>query len=315
MRATILFSLQEKKMPIRNMVAGMILGDSYISKPNGKDARLIVRHSTKQSDYVLHKYGRLSGACKSPPRESANGGYGDRLLTFATSCLPWLNEFCDMAWKDGKRIIGDGLADLLTPEALAYWYMDDGSLSGHACYLSTYRYSREDQEKLRSWLLDRYSVRSREQLDKGRGLYSIRMRKADSWEFMRLISPHVIPSLRYKLIDGLPDYVEPDPEHVHGRLCVVCGVNYAIRDVCRQESCIKSEVARRNREWYAKNGDAYKAKLNAERASKRNPKPCAFCGKSFMPASVVTSACSDQCKVMLHRKQALDRYYKKKLGA
>ena len=52
-------------------------------------------------------------------------------IYFRTLTLPCLNEYHDIFYKNKVKIIPKNLDELLTPIGLAYWIMDDGSITTH----------------------------------------------------------------------------------------------------------------------------------------------------------------------------------------
>lgn len=53
------------------------------------------------------------------------------------------NEWYD---NNGVKKIPDNLAHILTPEALAYWFMDDGTYTGSSIHLATYGFKKTEVE-------------------------------------------------------------------------------------------------------------------------------------------------------------------------
>jgi hypothetical protein len=50
-------------------------------------------------------------------------------LSFATLALPCFNELYEAFYLEGKKIIPNNIADLLSEVSLASWIMDDGSFT------------------------------------------------------------------------------------------------------------------------------------------------------------------------------------------
>lgn len=66
-------------------------------------------------------------------------------------------------WSDfystGKKLVPKNIFDLLTPLALAVWYMDDGSSSVKGCpMLCTYSFSEEEHVALKNVLENKFSI-------------------------------------------------------------------------------------------------------------------------------------------------------------
>lgn len=113
------------------VIIGLVLGGTYISKPSKVNARLEIFQGFVHEAYILHLYELLKTYCKSPPKYigiKSNEKY-NKLYTrirFRTSCLPCFNYYHDLFYDNGIKRIPKNIGDLLTPISLAYWSMDEG---------------------------------------------------------------------------------------------------------------------------------------------------------------------------------------------
>ena len=72
---------------------------------------------------------------------------------FATLSFPFLNFYKDLFYNsDNKKIVPLNIENLLTPLALAYWIMDDGSLQNKGLHLNTYGFTNQDVLRLKTTL-------------------------------------------------------------------------------------------------------------------------------------------------------------------
>lgn len=180
----------------QSVIIGSLLGDGYMRiMPNRSNAFLEINHSIKAKDYVDFKFNSLKRLCKSKPIERENNG--DRVAyRFFTKQHLDLTKIYNLFYKDKVKIIPSNL--ILNPIILAIWYMDDGSKSRDSdIYLNTQQFSLKDQKKLLR-ALRQLNVKAR--LNKDKKYYRIRILKESIAEFMKIISPHVIDSMRYKLV-------------------------------------------------------------------------------------------------------------------
>lgn len=180
----------------QSVIIGSLLGDGYMRIiPNRSNAFLEINHSIKAKDYVDFKFNSLKRLCKSKPIERENND--DRIAyRFFTKQHLDLTEIYNLFYKDKVKIIPSNL--ILNPIILAIWYMDDGSKSRDSdIYLNTQQFSLKDQKKLLR-ALRQLNVKAR--LNKDKKYYRIRILKESIAEFMKIISPHVIDSMRYKLV-------------------------------------------------------------------------------------------------------------------
>lgn len=163
--------------------------------PDRSDAFLEINHSIKAKEYVDYKFHNLSRLCESQPKERKTNG--DRIAyRFFTKQNPELTYLFRRFYKDKRKIIPKDLE--LDPLIVAIWYMDDGSKSrDRDVYINTQQFSVEDQKRL-LFCLRKIGIFAR--LNKDKKYYRIRIMKDSIARFMAIISPHVIDSMRYKLV-------------------------------------------------------------------------------------------------------------------
>lgn len=179
----------------RSIIIGTVLGDGYLRIISGKkNALLEVNHSLSQKDYVDWKYEMLQTFCKSGPK--SRKGNGTRIAyRFNTRQHPEITELYNSFYTEGKKSIPDDL--VLDPLMLAVWFMDDGSLCRESdVYLNTQQFVRHDQECLQA-MLETIGVES--SLNKDKEYERIRIKKSSIQYLFEIISPHIIPSMTYKI--------------------------------------------------------------------------------------------------------------------
>jgi hypothetical protein len=196
-------SLTQRQVSI---IIGSLLGDGYLRIIEGrKDAFLEINHSIKAKDYVLWKYSELENICDSGPKERVI----DETRTayrFFTKQHPELTELLKQFYVNGRKSVPKIKLDSLI---LAVWFMDDGSKTNKGdVYLNTQQFSMNDQKKL-LYSLRKIGIRAR--LNKDKKYYRIRILKESIAHFNKTISPHIIPSMRYKLsYDPVETYSEEE---------------------------------------------------------------------------------------------------------
>src|SRR5262249_52280898 len=121
-----------------------------------------------------------------------------RSLRFYTKAV--LKEFRNVFYRDRKKIIPNELGDLLDPIATGVWFMDDGGRGARTprgLVFNTSCYSEAEQIALQSIFAERFGVQvSIHKVGRGFQLY---VRSKSFERFTSLISPHIVPSMRYKL--------------------------------------------------------------------------------------------------------------------
>lgn len=177
----------------RSLITGTLLGDGAMRcKTN---ALLEINHCAAQKAYVDWKYGILRDLVRTPPRVRA--GNGKRLAyRFTTLSLPALMPFYS-AFYDGARKMVPEL--ILTPLALAVWFMDDGCRSRRAVYLNTQQFDSISQNRMLSMLGNQYGIAAT--LNRDKEYFRIRVATGSMPRFAALVSPFLLPEMRYKLPD------------------------------------------------------------------------------------------------------------------
>ena len=103
--------------------------------------------------------------------------------------------------KRRKKRVPQNIKELLTPRALAYWFMDDGTYSQNAPH-RTYRFSTQsfplsDQELLVQVLRDNFGIEVI--VNKDRAYYLLSVRGASNQKLVDLIRPYIHPCFDYKI--------------------------------------------------------------------------------------------------------------------
>jgi hypothetical protein len=179
----------------RSVIIGTLLGDGYLRiVPGRANAFLEINHSITQKEYVDWKYEMLKSVCKSGPIQRK--GNGTRIAyRFTTRQNKEFTSLYQTFYQNGKKIIPEILE--IDPISLAVWFMDDGSRCRESdVYLNTQQFDVEDQKKLISFL-QRMGIDS--SLNKDKIYWRIRIKKSSINTFFNIISPHIIPSMNYKI--------------------------------------------------------------------------------------------------------------------
>jgi hypothetical protein len=149
----------------KQLLLGTLLGDGCMDW-SAKFGRYLVSHGLPQKDYCHFKYAKLQPLATAAPKINKNYGWGDQLCRFSTrsnQCLEFLRPICyrlnPKTGRLAKHVTPEWLA-LLDWEGIAYWYLDDGSISkntsGNAnAVFSTHGFPREEVELLARMLTDR----------------------------------------------------------------------------------------------------------------------------------------------------------------
>lgn len=174
------------------VLIGKMLGDGSFRKK-----MVSFSHSVKQKEYFEFTKQCIGYVCGNAQKNQMSG-YGSEMLRANTLSLDCIANLFEPWVVDNKKTIPNNLN--LTPISLAFWYMDDGSLSSHhlqedRAAFATNSFSEPDIQILLKQL-GKFGIKGVAFKSKG---YRIRLNKDDADKLYSLISPYVIPSMQYKL--------------------------------------------------------------------------------------------------------------------
>lgn len=194
----------------KDILLGILLGDGSLPTKNGLLASGVdFSHSDKQSEYFYETV-RLLGEGNCSIRNMLSG-YGSNML----SCHVYSNdEFnnlaADMCWNGTKKYVSSKWANSLSPISLAFWYMDDGTITNSeseqfrpTITIATNGFSYEECNNLVAALKNKYGIESsirQKESYKGNTLY---FDTVNTDRFCALVAPYIVESMKYKL----PDYL------------------------------------------------------------------------------------------------------------
>lgn len=174
---------------------GMLLGDGNLTRNRNRGNALFrFNHSGKQKDYAFHKHEVLK-PFSNYTLESEAGGYTKILVS--TCPHPIFTWWHRKFYPARRKVVPQEVFALLSPRALAYWFMDDGGEMdfGSSVRLATNGFFHSEVEGLCRFLNMKYQF-SFEVRDYG---YGPVLRFSKPLRFLDLVEPYIIPSMRYKL--------------------------------------------------------------------------------------------------------------------
>ena len=178
------------------IIVGSLLGDGAMRcKTN---ALLEVNHSSHQRSYVDWKYSHLAELVRTPPKARRTNG-ARIAYRFVTRSLPELTPYFRLFYGTGRKRIPALELDELT---LAVWFMDDGCRSRNAVYLNTQQYDEVSQSTVLRLLREQWGIEGA--LNRDKTYYRVRLSVEGTQKLAKLIEPHLLPDLRYKLPQVTP---------------------------------------------------------------------------------------------------------------
>lgn len=201
----------------------MVLGDGNLNVrtrlKDGKypyvSAELQVKHSLAQKDYCYHKAAlvRSMFGGKFALREGVTvvAGKPHKWVSFSKS-NSYFRNLRSIMYPEGRKRITQQALDMLSPQGIAIWYMDDGSCRVNvgektglvtSCSTSIATMCSESEcEQIVLYFGRTHDIEFRPRVSKqqpeGRRYY-VEANTANSQKFARLVAPYVIPSMLYKL--------------------------------------------------------------------------------------------------------------------
>ena len=179
-------------VPQRELVIGSLLGDGYLM-PTTAGWCFRVGHGRQQKAYVDWKFRVLSDLVRSAPRSCGKSYY------FRTVTHPEFSGLRQAFYADAPRkgVPVPLILQELTPLGLAVWFMDDGAIDRRQLRINTQCFSLEENQVLIEFLQAKFGILARLNRDKDR--YRLRLGEGSVQRFVNLVSPHLIPSMLYKL--------------------------------------------------------------------------------------------------------------------
>ena len=189
-----------------SVILGSLLGDLSITRAYpGSTPRLQFTHGMDQVDYARHKTEVLSRLGWDFVSGVATSGYkkGGLGCRGASSCMPVFESVWELTRGGGSKSLTQGWLDRLDGRSLAYWYMDDGSVSWskhsgnlNQISLHTEGFTREENESLATWLGTKGVRGVTVPTTKGYPYLYLPRETAES--FLSLVQPYAHASMAYK---------------------------------------------------------------------------------------------------------------------
>ena len=191
-RRQVLPITQEQK----EFIFGTLMGDANL-RPCGKHSIYgRTNHSIIQESYCKHKQKILCNLTYPVKYTTKNLPSTNKLYKQCYFCFKPNTELIsiyNMFYKDGKKDVPEDLT-LLTPKALAWWFMDDGTASGNCSIsIATCSFSLEGLLRLQKYLKNKYEISTTIQKD-----FKLYFHTESAIKFYNLIKDYIIEDMKYK---------------------------------------------------------------------------------------------------------------------
>lgn len=205
----------------KSLLLSLCIGDGCLRKPHPKsgNVQLEIAHSIKQEAYCTWKrdlvYKIFGG--KRPPKIGYKTiklkGYNKEYKACRfTKSDPYFTYLRNLLYPNGIKVMTEEILNMLTPEGIAIWYMDDGSFykkdnedgTKSICFdlrISTDSFTWEENQLICDFFRDKYGINfyTYQYHKERKHNWIIRANKQAAIKFIDLIKPYVIPEMAYKI--------------------------------------------------------------------------------------------------------------------
>lgn len=197
----------------RDIIVGTLLGDCTIRNSKNKGLltyRLKWHQKLESYIYVNSIYEDFSSYVGTPPKISRNFNKKTKKTYYSIYLETYIHEFISLyatifyftdETNENKwtKKVPFNIEVLLTPRALAYWFMDDGSRQGYSSYiLCTDNFTKKDIEFLIETLRKRYGLVCKVFFHNG--YPRIRIQSQSVIAFNKVVQPYIHSIFQYKII-------------------------------------------------------------------------------------------------------------------
>ena len=190
----------------REIIVGLVLGDGHLETQNdGKTYKLKVEHSIHQKEYLDWLYEKFREWVRMPPKVKFKN---DKPFSyhFSTYSHELLRFYGQQFYNHKKKVIPENIEELITPLSIAIWFMDDGSWKSkkHNTYIiHTLGFKRGELERIQKVFAEKFGIETSLHKQKQKYLRLYILSKS-AQTFRNVVSPYIIPSLKYKLGNEMP---------------------------------------------------------------------------------------------------------------
>jgi hypothetical protein len=183
---------------VMSAAIGTLMGDASIAR----FCQMSITHCDKQLDYLLYKQKIFGGKIDSRIQTGYSvGKIAHRLIVPVNAQTRHLRNLIGGTKKKGVEHLLPYINDI----ALAFWYMDDGSIGSYNPMLSTYGFTYDEHILMQDMFKNKWDIKT--SIHTKTAHYKGEVRKynylyinAESRDtFFELIAQHVIESMAYKL--------------------------------------------------------------------------------------------------------------------
>lgn len=193
---------------IYSIIFGSLLGDAHAERrKGGVGTRISFYQESTHVTYLLWLHNQLAskGYCHEnlPVITTRLGKKGvvRKIVRFHTWTYTSFNQIHDLWYIDNKKKVPECIGKYLTPLALAIWIMDDGAKVSKGLKLCTNSYTYSECLLLVRILYENFNLKATVQSAGVKNQYIIYIWKESIPVLRNIISPYIIPEMKYKIIE------------------------------------------------------------------------------------------------------------------
>ena len=187
----------------KDILIGLLLGDACLETQNqGRTYRLRIEYSIKQQEYCWHIFELFKDWVLTPPNEKhkRNGEHRSLNIAFNTLSHGAFRFYAQQFYQSGKKVVPARIDKWLSPKALAYWYMDEGSIKSKeskGVILNTQGFTKREVVDLSDVLKVNFKIDAWERKQKDG--YQIYISGKSYETFLETVEKWILPSMKYKI--------------------------------------------------------------------------------------------------------------------
>jgi hypothetical protein len=196
---------EKKKSPLkltdeqREILVGVILGDAHLeTQTKGKTYRIKFEYGIKNKSYANHLYEIFKQWVLTPPQLKQDETHNN--IWFQTVSSGAFRFYAHQFYDGKRKCVPKLIHRYLTNRAIAYWYMDDGSIKSReskGVIFNTHSFIKSDIELLINCLNSRFNFEAG--LRKQKDGYQIYISGRSYERFLEIVEPYIHKSMRYKI--------------------------------------------------------------------------------------------------------------------
>lgn len=190
----------------QSVLVGTILGDGSLAK-HGRSHRLHVKHKADHVALVEYKHTVFGDFVSMPVYhfDQRLSGKGHPCAQFATRTNPVFSEWHSRFYLERRKIVPADIEVLLSPLAVAVWFMDDGAADYAGVTFQTHNFEWAETKRVADVLEGKFRLAAT--LRRNRGRWIIYVGAGSLPRLGQLIRPHLLEEFAYKLEPRKERYV------------------------------------------------------------------------------------------------------------